>query len=93
MLNLHFKLNAEVLLGEVRIVKFSQYYSLNGLRKIFNLFPSVLASFVSIWHSWSYHWERSFSWGSASMRSNCGAFSLLVIKGEDPLWVERSLGW
>ena len=29
---------------------------------------------------WSYHRERSFSWGSASMRSSCGAFSQLVIK-------------
>jgi hypothetical protein len=45
----------------------------------------VLASFVSTWHSWSYHRERSFSWGNASMRSNCKAFSQLVIKGERPL--------
>jgi hypothetical protein len=45
----------------------------------------VLASFVSTWHSWSYHRERSFSWGNASMRSNCKAFSKLVIKGERPL--------
>ena len=34
---------------------------------------------------WSYHRERSFSWGNASMRSNCKAFSQLVIKGERPL--------
>jgi hypothetical protein len=46
---------------------------------------AVLASFVSTWHSWSYHRERSFSWGNASMRSNCKAFSQLVIKGERPL--------
>ena len=45
----------------------------------------VLASFVSTWHSWSYHRERSFSWGNASMRSSCKAFSQLVIKGERPL--------
>ena len=45
----------------------------------------VLASFVSTWHSWSYHRERSFSWGNASMRYNCKAFSQLVIKGERPL--------
>jgi hypothetical protein len=45
----------------------------------------VLAIFVSTWHSWSYHRERSFSWGNASMRSNCKAFSQLVIKGERPL--------
>jgi hypothetical protein len=47
--------------------------------------PAVLASFVSTWHSWSYHRERSFSWGNASMRSNCKAFSQLVTKGERPL--------
>ena len=41
----------------------------------------VLASFVSTWHSWSYHRERSFSWGNASIRCNCKAFSQLVIKG------------
>jgi hypothetical protein len=54
----------------------------------------VLASFVSTWHSWSYHRERSFSWGNASMRSNCKAFSQLVIKGPcgwDHLWA-GSLG-
>jgi hypothetical protein len=34
---------------------------------------------------WSYHRERSFSWGNASMRSSCGAFSQLVIKGGGPL--------
>ena len=45
----------------------------------------VLASFVSTWHSWSYHIERSFSWGNASMRSSCRAFSQLEIKGERPL--------
>jgi hypothetical protein len=46
---------------------------------------SILASFVSAWHSWSYHRERSFSWENASMRSYCKAFSQLVIKGERPL--------
>ena len=40
----------------------------------------VLTNFVSTWHSWSYHRERSFCWGNASMRSNCKAFSQLVIK-------------
>ena len=29
--------------------------------------------------------ERSFSWGSVSMISSCGAFSQLEIKGEGPL--------
>jgi hypothetical protein len=56
---------------------------------------SVLASFVSTWHSWSFHRERSFSWGNASMRSNCEAFSQLVIKapcGWDHLWA-GSLGF
>jgi hypothetical protein len=53
---------------------------------------------VSTWHSWSYHRERSFHWENASMRSNCKAFSQLVIKGGkapcgwDHLWV-GSLGF
>jgi hypothetical protein len=34
---------------------------------------------------WSYHRERSFSWGSASMKSSCKAFSQLVIKAGGPL--------
>ena len=34
---------------------------------------------------WGYHRERSFSWGITFMRSNCKAFSQLVIKGERPL--------
>jgi hypothetical protein len=34
---------------------------------------------------WDYHKERSFSWGSASMRYSGGVFSQLVIKGERPL--------
>ena len=37
---------------------------------------------------WSYHRERNFSWGNASMRSNCKAFSQLVIKSE-----KASCGW
>jgi hypothetical protein len=46
----------------------------------------VLAGFVyQLDTGWSYHRERSFSWGSASMRSSCKAFSQLVIKGERPL--------
>ena len=46
----------------------------------------VLACFVcQLDTSWNYHRERSFSWGSASMRSNCEAFSQLVIKGGGPL--------
>jgi hypothetical protein len=48
--------------------------------------PHVLASFVcQLDTSWSYHREKSFSWGSASMRSSCKAFSQLMIKGEGPL--------
>ena len=47
---------------------------------------SVLASFVcQLDTGWSYHRERSFSWGSVSMRSSCGAFSQLVIKWGGPL--------
>ena len=42
----------------------------------------VLAGFVcQLDTGWSYHRERSFSWGSASMRCSCEAFSQLVIKG------------
>ena len=41
----------------------------------------VLAGFeCQLDTGWSYHRERSFSWGRASMRSSCGAFSQLVIK-------------
>ena len=42
----------------------------------------VLCQFYT---GWGYRRERSFSWGSASMRSSCGVFSQLVIKGERPL--------
>jgi hypothetical protein len=35
--------------------------------------------------SWSYHKERNISWGSASTRSSCKAFSQIVIKRGDPL--------
>ena len=48
--------------------------------------PTVLAGFVcQLDTGWNYHRERSFSWGNASMRSSCKAFSQLVIKGERPL--------
>jgi hypothetical protein len=47
---------------------------------------SVLAGFMcQLDTGWGYHRERSFSWGNASMRSSCGVFSQLVIKGERPL--------
>ena len=43
----------------------------------------VLTGFVcQLDTGWSYHRERSFSWGNASMRSRCKAFSHLVIKVE-----------
>jgi hypothetical protein len=46
----------------------------------------VLTGFVcQLDTGWSYHRERSFSWGNASMRSNCKAFSQLVIKAGGPL--------
>jgi hypothetical protein len=41
---------------------------------------------------WSYHRERSSSWGNASMRYNCKAFSQLVIKGGGPLVVGAIFG-
>jgi hypothetical protein len=34
---------------------------------------------------WGYRRERNFSWGNASMRSNCKACSQLVIKWGGPL--------
>ena len=47
---------------------------------------SVLAGFMcQLDTGWSYHRERSFSWGDASTRSTCGAFSQVVIKGGGPL--------
>jgi hypothetical protein len=50
------------------------------------LYVLVLAGFMCQFDTgWSYHRERSFSWGNASMRSSCKAFSQLVIKGERPL--------
>jgi hypothetical protein len=46
----------------------------------------VLAGFgCQLDTGWSYHRERSFSWGDASMRSSCKAFSQLLIKKERPL--------
>jgi hypothetical protein len=46
----------------------------------------VLAGFeCQLDTGWSYHRERSFSFGDASMKSSCKAFSQLVIKGERPL--------
>jgi hypothetical protein len=55
------------------------------LSKVFT-FAVVLAGFVcQLDTGWSYHRERSLSWGNASMRSSCGAFSLLVIKGGGPI--------
>jgi hypothetical protein len=47
---------------------------------------AVLVSFMcQVDRGWNYHRERSFSWGNASVRSSCKAFSQLVIKGERPL--------
>jgi hypothetical protein len=50
------------------------YYNVLGLM-------GVLAGFLChLDTGWSYYRERSFSWGNASMRSSCKAFSQLVIK-------------
>jgi len=57
---------------------------------------SALAGFVcQLDTSWSYHRERSISWGNVFMRPSCKAFAQLVIKrgGPSPLWVVPSLGW
>ena len=49
-------------------------------------FRGILAGFVcQLDTGWRFHRERSFSWGRASMRSSCGAFSQLVIKRGGPL--------
>jgi hypothetical protein len=46
----------------------------------------VLAGFVcQLDTGWSYHRERSFSWGNASMTSSYMAFSQLVIKVGGPI--------
>jgi hypothetical protein len=46
---------------------------------------TVLAGFVcQLDTGWSYHRERSFSWGNAPIRSSCKAFSQLVIKQGGP---------
>ena len=48
--------------------------------------PAVLADFVCQPDTgWSYHRDRSFRWGNASMRSSCKAFSQLVISRGEPL--------
>jgi hypothetical protein len=63
-----------------------------------SLIHGVMASFVSTWHSWGYHRERSFSWGNASMRSNSKAFFSISDQGGkapcrwDHLWA-GSLGF
>jgi hypothetical protein len=59
-----------------------KYYCYKFLSKL------ILPPFNKVWYvivlvgfvcqldtGWSYHKERSFSWGNASMRSSCGAFS------------------
>jgi hypothetical protein len=56
--------------------------------------PYLLTGFVGqLETSWSYHRERSFSGGNASVRSSYKAFSQLLIYGEGPLWVVPSLDW
>jgi hypothetical protein len=49
--------------------------------------PGICWSLRTVRHPLSLRTARpfSFSWGSASMRSNCKAFSQLVIKGFRPL--------
>jgi hypothetical protein len=45
-------------------------------------YTAVLAGFVcQLDTGCSYHRERSFSWGNASMSSSCKTFSQLVIMG------------
>jgi hypothetical protein len=64
--------------GQFKYLHLSHFGS---LKFIFS-FGGVLAGFMcQLDTGWNYHRERSFNWGSASMRSSCGAFSQLVIKG------------
>ena len=64
------------------------YFFCCTLRLKFRPYPTSLLYWLVLCQldtGWSYHRERSFTWGNASMRSSCGAFSQLVIKGERPL--------
>jgi hypothetical protein len=57
-------------------------------------FDGILAGFVcQLDTGWSYHRERIFIWGSASMRSNCGTFNQLVVKRGRPLVGDRYHFW
>jgi hypothetical protein len=82
---LHSKLSFYICVERYIHINFTKLKLWFSRIQMFRNHHPVLASFVSTWHSWSYHRERSFSWGNASMRSNCKAFSQLVIKGERPL--------
>jgi hypothetical protein len=65
---------------------FSQLICMFSVHENRRVLGAVLAGFgCQLDTGWSYHRERSFSWGSASMRPSCQAFSQLVIKGERPL--------
>jgi hypothetical protein len=65
----------------------------NMLEVLVLVLPGVLAGFVcQLDTGWSYHRERSFSWGSASMTASCGAFSLLVIKRAHGRWCKPWAG-
>jgi hypothetical protein len=81
------ELNLPASISKVLVVMVSNLVLLKQRLEWVYCMGSVLASFVSTWHSWSYHRERSFTWGNASMRFSCKAFSQLVIKGERPLVV------
>jgi hypothetical protein len=74
------------------LVKISIFFPIRCSSQVFPtliehmLMVAVLAGFVcQLDTGWSYHRERSFIWGSASMRSSCKAFSQLVIKGGGPI--------
>jgi hypothetical protein len=59
-------------------------YSEEKFNNIFHIM-AVVASLCHIDTGWSYHREKSFSWGNAFTRSSCKAFSQLVIKWGGPL--------
>jgi hypothetical protein len=78
--------------GNMHIQKFYMFDILQNMIKA----RTILTGFVcQLDTSWSYHRERSFPGGNASMRASCKSFSQLVIKAgggvASPLWVVPSL--
>jgi hypothetical protein len=79
----HFEKAKEVIIVRIFMLKgniLKNYFISSSMASIRLML--VLAGFVCQFDTgWSYHRERSFSWGNASMRSSCGSFSQLVMQG------------